>query len=162
MAELAEATGTTSLARDRFKLRHRIMTRFGESDMQGVIFNARYLDYADLAMSVYWPRAGLELFGEDSLEFLVANANIDFKASLRPYEFIELCCRTERIGNRSLTTLIAIHGEKGEPDLRAAIRIVHVCIDHKTRRSAPLPGYVTDRITAFDGRVEPLLTGERL
>jgi acyl-CoA thioester hydrolase len=144
-----------------FKLRHRIMTRFGESDMQGVIFNARYLDYADLAMSVYWPRAGLQLFGNDQLEFLVANANIDFKASLRPYEFIELCCRTERVGNSSLTTLIEIHGEKGEPDLRAVIRIVHVCIDHQTRRPVPLPSHVKDCLAAFDGRAEPLLTGER-
>jgi acyl-CoA thioester hydrolase len=144
-----------------FKLRHRMMTRFSETDMQGVIFNARYLDYADLAMTVYWARAGVQLFGDDQLEFLVANANIDFKASLRPYEFVDLCCRTERVGNSSLTTLIEIHGEKGEPDLRAAIRIVHVCIDHQTRRSVPLPSHVKDCIAVFDGRAEALLTGER-
>lgn len=146
---------------DSFKLRHRVMTRLGETDMLGVIFNARYLDYADLAMSIYWARAGLQLFGEDKLEFLVANANIDFNASLGPCEFVELCCRTERVGNSSLTTLIEIHGEKAEPDLRAAIRIVHVCVDHHSRRSVPMPDHVRNCITSFDGRAEPLLTGER-
>lgn len=145
---------------DSFKLRHRIMTRFSETDMQGVIFNGRYLDYADLAISVYWARAGIGLFGDDKLEFLVANANIDFKASLRPFEMVELCCRTERIGNSSITTLIEIHGP-GPSDMRAAIRIVHVCIDAESHRSAPLPPSVREQILAFDARTEPLLTGER-
>ena len=149
------------MADPSFKLRHRMMTRFSETDMQGVIFNARYLDYADLAMSVYWARAGVQLFGDDRLEFLVANANIDFNASLRAFEFVDLCCRTERVGNSSLTTLIEIQGQNGDADVRAAIRIVHVCIDHATRRSVRLPQYVKDHIAAFDGRAEPLLTGER-
>ena len=149
------------MADESFKLRHRIMTRFSEADMQGVIFNARYLDYADLAMAVYWPRAGMELFGDDKLEFLVANANIDFKASLHPFEFVELCCRTERVGNRSLTTLIEVHGEKGAADLRATIRIVHVCVDPETHRSRELPDWIKETLASFDARDEPLLTGER-
>lgn len=144
-----------------FKLRHRIQTRFSEADMQGVIFNARYLDYADLAMSVYLKRTGAELFGEDELEFLVANATVDYKASIRAFEYVELCCRTERLGNSSHTVLIEIHGENGATDLRAAIRMIYVCIDTHTRRPKRLPDRVRDRFTAFDGQPEPLMTGER-
>lgn len=144
-----------------FRLRYRVLTRFGETDMQGVIFNARYLDYADLAISVYWARAGIELFADDMLGFHVANANVDFKAPMRAFEFVELRCRTERTGTTSLTTLIEIHGEKGEPDLRAAIRIVHVCVDDRTHRPVPLPDGVKAKLAAFDGQGEPLLCGER-
>ncbi len=144
-----------------FKLRHRVLTRFSETDMQGVIFNGRYLDYADLGISIYWTRAGMVLFGDGKLEFLVANANIDFKASMRAFEHVELCCRTERIGATSLTTLIEIHGENGPDDLRAAIRIVHVCIDPRSHRPVPLPDSVRALLSGFDARPEVLLTGER-
>lgn len=146
-----------------FKLRHRILTRYGEADMQAVIFNARYLDYADLAMSVYWKRAGIVLFGDDMLSFHVVNAAIDFKRPIRPDELIDLCCVTERIGHTSLTTLIELRGadDAEEGDLRAAIRVVHVCVDLATHRPCALPQQVKDLLTAFDGRAEVLLTGER-
>lgn len=146
-----------------FKLRHRILTRYGEADMQAVIFNARYLDYADLAISVYWKRAGMVLFGDDMLSFHVANASIDFKAPLRPGELIDLCCVTERIGNTSLTTLIELRGadDTGEGDLRAAIRIVHVCVDLTTHRPRALPDELKALLTGFDTREGVLLTGER-
>lgn len=131
--------------------------------MQAVIFNARYLDYADLAMAVYWKRAGLVLFGEDMLSFHVANVSIDFKQPIRPDELIDLCCVTERIGNTSLTTLIELRGadDAGEGDLRAVIRVVHVCVDLKTHRPCVLPEEVKAALITFDARDEVLLSGER-
>ena len=146
-----------------FKLRHRILTRYGESDMQAVIFNARYLDYADLAISVYWKRLGMDLFGDTMLSFHVANANIDFKKPIQPFELIDLCCVTERIGTTSLTTLIELRGaaEEGEGDLRAAIRIVHVSVDMETHRPRAIADEVKQLLHDFDNRIDVLLTGER-
>lgn len=142
--------------------RHRIMARYGEADMQGVIFNARYLDYADLAISVYWQGAGIVLLGEDMVSFHVANATIDFKKPIRPSELIDLCCITERIGEKSLTTRIELRGANGghAQDLRAVVRVVHVCVDLASHRSCPLPQDVKDRIRAFDARPEEWLSGE--
>lgn len=146
-----------------FKLRHRILTRYGEADMQAVIFNARYLDYADLAISVYWKQAGMTLFGDDMLSFHVVNASIDFKQPIRPDELIDLCCVTERIGTTSLTTLIELRSadEEGEGDLRASIRIVHVSVDLATHRPRPVSDDIRKVLTEFDERDEVLLTGER-
>ena len=146
-----------------FKLRHRILTRYGEADMQSVIFNARYLDYADLAISVYWKRMGMDLFGDTMLSFHVANANIDFKQPIRPFELIDLCCVTERIGTTSLTTLIELRSaaDGGEGDLRASIRIVHVSVDMETHRPRAISDDVKQLVSDFDNRAEVLLTGER-
>lgn len=142
--------------------RHRIMARYGEADMQGIIFNARYLDYADLAMSVYWQGAGLVLLGEGMVSFHAANVTIDFKKPIRPAELIDLCCITERIGERSVTTRIELRGANDghAHDLRAVVKVVHVCVDLASHRSCPLPREVKDRIRAFDARTEEWLSGE--
>lgn len=151
------------MALDQCKHRHRILTRFGEADMQGVIFNARYLDYADLAVSVYWAAVGLKLSGEDMVHFHVAHASVDFRKLIRPYEYIELCSRTGKIGTSSVTTLIELHGEdraEGE-DLRAEIRLVYAHVDIETHRSSPHPAHVRTLLEAFDAREDVVLSGER-
>ncbi len=151
------------MALDLFRHRHRILTRFSETDMQGVIFNARYLDYADLAVSVYWAAVGLKLAGEDMVHFHVAHASVDFRKLIRPYEYIELCSRTGRIGISSVTTLIELRGEDPVDgvDLRAEIKLVYAHVDIETHRSCPHPAHVRALLEAFDGREDVVLSGER-
>ena len=39
--------------------RHRVRVRYGEIDSQAVLFNARYLDYADIAITEYFRGLGI-------------------------------------------------------------------------------------------------------
>ena len=42
-----------------FAFHHRFRVRWSETDAQGVVFNARYLDYSDIAITEYWRAAKL-------------------------------------------------------------------------------------------------------
>ncbi len=146
-----------------FKHCHRIRVRYGEGDQQGVVFNARYLDYGDIAVTEYWRAVGFRFVGEDVMEFHVARAEVDYKKPITPDEMIDLWTRTDRIGNSSLTVLIEIHGarEDGSPDLRAVIREVQVHVDLATHTPLRIPDNIRAKFVEFDARGDVLFTGER-
>ena len=114
-----------------FRHRHRLRVRYGECDMQGVVYNARYLDYGDIAITEYWRAVGFRYMGEGAMEFHVANATVDFKKPIKPDEVLDMWTRTEKIGNTSLTVITEIHGARddGAEDLRSVIREVQVLVD---------------------------------
>jgi acyl-CoA thioester hydrolase len=148
------------LALSDFRFRHRIRVRYGEGDQQGVVFNARYLDYGDIAVTEYWRAVGFRFVGENVLEFHVARAEVDYKKPIKPDELIDLWARTERIGNSSLAVLVEIHGSRddGAEDLRATIREVQVNVDLESHKSVPLPDHVKAKFREFDQRPDPVLT----
>jgi acyl-CoA thioester hydrolase len=140
-----------------FRFVHRLRVRWGEVDPQGVVFNARYLDYGDIGVTEYWRAVGFRFDGED-MQFHVAHASVDFKKPIYPDEPIDLWVRTERIGTTSMTVLIEIHGE-GAGDLRAAIREVQVHVDLATHSPIAVPDTVRERFLAFDARADVMRTG---
>ncbi|NJM50545.1 MAG: hypothetical protein HC843_06370 [Sphingomonadales bacterium] len=42
------------MSRTDFAFHHQFRVRWAETDAQGIVFNARYLDYADIAITEYW------------------------------------------------------------------------------------------------------------
>lgn len=115
---------------------YQFRVRYAEVDPQAVVFNSRYLEYADLVVTEYFRERrnhGLP----DGLEFHVRRAEIDYLAPIRSDELIEGRLTVERIGNTSMTLLISLHGgEDGAPESghRADIRLVQVQVDLATGR----------------------------
>jgi len=141
------------MPRSDFTFRHQFRVRWSETDAQGVVFNARYLDYADIAITEYWRAAGLrDLLGDEAFEFHVRKATVLFEAPIKPDEMIEVMARTVKTGNSSMTQLVEIHGmrEDGGDDLRAAIELVNVHVDLEAHRPLPLPAQVAKLFTDFD------------
>lgn len=128
--------------------RHRFDVRYAELDPQGVVFNARYLEYADLIISAYWRAKELRMFGEGALEFHVANATVNYRKPIRAEEQIEGRAWTTRIGNSSMATKIELHGvapddsDNGADDLRAEIELINVHVSLETGQSLPIPDSV--------------------
>ena len=130
--------------------RYRMRVRYGECDAQKVVFNARYLDYADIAITEYWReirRAGL--WTGAPVEGHVAKAEVLYKKPIRADEEIDLYTRTVRIGTTSMTHLIEIHGADAE-DLRANIELVAVHVDLSDHRPRSVPDAARQALTAFD------------
>lgn len=119
--------------------RHEFRIRYAEVDLQSVVFNSRYLEYADLIITEYWRDIGLHFLGDSALEFHVAKAEVDFVQPIRADEKIEGRAQTERIGTSSVTTLIELWGMGEAADLRATIRLVHVHVDLESGKSIPVP-----------------------
>ncbi|MGH3562742.1 MAG: acyl-CoA thioesterase [Mycobacterium sp.] len=79
--------------------------RYHECDQQGVVFNAHYLAYADMASF----ECLTALFGSHSklasrgLDMVVAESNVRYHAGCRFEDELVVECFTERVGNTSLT-----------------------------------------------------------
>ena len=139
----------------RFAWRKRV--HFPEIDAQAVVYNSRYLEYFDIALTEYWRAACLYQHTSVSggVEFHVARALVEYKAPIRLDEEILICCRTQRIGRSSITLALEIHGLAGGPDaddLRATGETVHVHVAEVGGRSAPVPDWITALFEAYEGR----------
>lgn len=124
---------------------HRFRVRYSEVDPQSVVFNARYLDYADLIITEYWRALNIHFSGEEGLEFHVVKALVEFRAPIRADEEIDGKARTVKIGNSSVTTEIALYGIDDAGDPRATIELVHVHVDLDGGKPQPIPASVRKR-----------------
>lgn len=80
----------------RFLLR----VRYGEVDAQKVVFNARWADYVDVAVTEYQRALWRDLA---ALEMKLAKQTIEWKASARFDDVIEARVHTVRVGTTSFT-----------------------------------------------------------
>ena len=120
---------------------HRFRVRYAEVDPQAVVFNSRYLEYADLMVTEYF-RDRLAHGMPDGLEFHIARAEIDYLRPIRFDEEIEGRLSVTRIGNSSMEMTIELFGggaANGDETSRATIRLVQVHVDLGTGQSQRIP-----------------------
>lgn len=118
----------------RFGLR----VRYHECDMQGIVFNATYLAYADMASFELW-RALLGSYEEvwtRGYDTTVVAAQLDFRMPLRFEDELALEVGVSRVGTTSLdlTTTILRDDERV-----ARITVTYVFVDRETFSSKPPP-----------------------
>ncbi|MGN6278570.1 MAG: acyl-CoA thioesterase [Sphingomonas sp.] len=113
----------------------RFKVRYAEIDGQRVVFNSRYLEYADVAVTEYWGWTGIdEKLGAawHDTEFHVRRATVDYLRPLVLGDTIEAAVRLDRIGTSSLTKQFALSNQRGEHC--AAIEMVTVNVHLPTGR----------------------------
>lgn len=122
--------------------------RYAEVDAQGVVFNSRYLEYADIALTEFFRSRGIPFDGPGSFEVHVAQANVTYLQPLRYDQQVESWIRIARIGRSSIEFEIEFHlpGED-RPAARVALHYVHV--DLETGQSKPVPPSVRAKL-GFD------------
>jgi acyl-CoA thioester hydrolase len=137
------------MARSDFGFAHRFRVRFSEVDPQSVVFNSRYLEYADLAIVEYWRALGFRPGGQDGPDFHVGRATVTYRRPIRMDEEVDALVRVARFGTASMAYLIQLHGA-GVEDLRAEIELVYVCVDLASGRSQPIPDDFKARFGQFE------------
>lgn len=134
-------------------MRHEMRVRFAECDPQGIVFNARYLEYFDVAMTEIWREAVgpyEQATADAGVDLVVAEAGIRYLDSLRFDEVFELRATVARIGTTSMTTAIEVVRDS---TVVAAGELRHVFVDPGEGRPVPIPDAVR---TAFG----PYLAGD--
>lgn len=133
-----------------FRLVHRLSVRWAEVDMQKIVFNAHYLAYFDIAISDYWralalpyEEAMLQLGGE----LYVKKAVIEYHASARYDDQLEVALKCSRIGTSSMTFSGAIF-RGGE--LLVACELVYVFADTTAQTSRPVPEALRSLVGRFE------------
>lgn len=120
--------------------KHIFRVRYAEVDPQSVVFNSRYLEYADILVTEYF-RDARNRGMPDELEFHVRRAEVDYLAPIRVDELIEGRMTVSKIGNSSMEQLITLHGAE-DGSLRAEIRLVAVMVDLASGKPLRIPDTV--------------------
>lgn len=135
------------MTRPGFAFSTTLRVRYAEIDGQKIVFNSRYLEYADVAITDFWDWSGIAAAvpGWDDTEFNVRRTEIDYLAPFRLGDTIAAHVRIERVGTSSLTKRIELtHAATGA--LHTVIMMVSVHVDLATGRPAPLPPAIRDHI----------------
>jgi acyl-CoA thioester hydrolase len=139
------------MTRPGFAFSTRFKVRYAEIDGQKVVFNSRYLEYADVAVTEFWEWTGIgEALGPiwHETEFHVRRAEIDY---LKPFvlgDTIEAFVGISRIGTSSLTQRFELcHAETGT--LHTVIDMVIVNVHLPTGQPARIDAAVRAFIAAL-------------
>ena len=120
---------------------HELRVRYGECDPQGIVFNANYLLYFDVAFTELW-RACVGPWQEmvdRGIDAVVADASLSFRAPARFDDQLELRASVRRLGRTAITTGIdVVRAEQ----LLVAGELRHVCVSTDTWGKTELPDWV--------------------
>ncbi len=138
------------MKREDFRFFHKLRVRWAEVDMQKIVFNAHYLMYFDTAVADYWRALAMPYEeGMHQLEgdLYVKKATVEFNASARMDDRLDVGLKCARIGNSSMQFLGAIF--RGE-ELLITCELVYVFADPVTQTSRPVPALLREMLTGFE------------
>lgn len=136
--------------RSDFALLHSLRVRWNECDAQGIVFNANYFLYYDIAVWEWTRALGYARYSE-APEFVTVHAECDFLDSALFDDEVEIGMRAQRLGGKSMDMAAAVF--RGETLLNVG-KLTYVHVRQGTRESAPLPDAFVARVRAFE-RMEP-------
>ena len=141
---------TRTPQRSDFRFIHRLRVRWAEVDMQKIVFNPHYAMYLDTAMAEYW--RALALPYESAMHQLggdvfLKKMELDYHASARYDDVLEVGLRCQRLGNSSMVFEGAVLREH-RPLVTA--HLVYVYADAATQRPQPVPAPLRAIMEGFD------------
>ena len=144
------------LERGHFRHLERLRVRWAEVDLQRIVFNGHYLMYLDTAVAGWWRamalpyEATLQHFGGD---LFVRKATLEYHASARFDETLEIGVRCERIGNSSILLRGAVFRQER---LLVSGELVYVFADATAQTPQPVPAGLRALLLGFEAG-EPML-----
>ncbi|MCC5809583.1 MAG: acyl-CoA thioesterase [Ectothiorhodospiraceae bacterium] len=138
------------MAREDFRFIHTLRVRWAEADMQGVVFNAHYLTFLDVALTEYFRALrehSTEALGVNGDDLFVAHAELDYHASARYDDVLDIGVRIARFGRSSMEFRGEIH--RG-PEHLITGKMIYVFTDAEERRPAPVPEAFRKGADAFE------------
>jgi YbgC/YbaW family acyl-CoA thioester hydrolase len=138
------------MKRDDFRFFERLRVRWVEVDLQKIVFNGHYLMYFDTAVGGYWRAMALPY--AQTLESLdgdlfVRKSTLEYHASARYDDVLDVGIRCARIGNSSLVFEAAVWRAE---ELLVKGELVYVFADPVTQTSRSVPQALRDVLHAFE------------
>lgn len=118
--------------------------------MQKIVFNAHYLMYFDTAIADYWRALALpyeEVMHALGGDLYVRKATVDFRASARMDDVIDVAMKCARIGNSSIVFEGALFRQD---QYLVGCELVYVFADPATQTSKPVPAALREILTGFE------------
>ena len=126
-----------------------VEVRFRDCDAMGHVNNAVYLTYLEIARFAYWKAADIGRL-EGDISYIIARVEIDFRASAKTGDVVDVALAVRAIGRSSFTMEYEIRDQEGR--LLVTARSVQVAYDYAAKRSVAVPDAIRARISEFEGR----------
>lgn len=142
--------------RSTFRHFERLRVRWAEVDLQQIVFNGHYLMYFDTAISGWWRAMGLPYAPTMAAlagDFFVKKSSLEYHASARLDDLIDVGVRVARFGNSSMLLQCAVF--RGDA-LLVSGELVYVFANPATQTSQPIPQAFRDVVGAFEAG-EPMV-----
>ena len=116
-----------------------LRTRYIECDAQKVVFNSRYGEYTDVAVSEFIRAIG---FGKEmqngEFDVQLVKQTTQWRAPARYDDVLEISVQTTHMGNTSFT-LVCEFRIAGRENVIATVETVYVHVDHRTLQKQTVP-----------------------
>lgn len=124
---------------------YRFRVRYHETDAQKFLFNARYLEYADVAMTEFFRDLGWSYpqLLENGCDPSVVTSTLEFHRPAYLDDRVDASVACLRVGTSSFT-LRFLFSVRGQPI--CTIESVYVNVDPATASSRPVPAEIAQRL----------------
>ena len=127
---------------------HTLRVRYGECDLQGIVFNAHYLNYFDTSITELWRSAcgSYQAMLDRGVDIVLAEAQLRFRKPARFDDELVLSVAVTHLGETSILTR---HEARCGPDLVVEGDLRHVLVDLKTIAKTPIPDWAREGLEQF-------------
>lgn len=126
-----------------------LRVRYAECDAQEVVFNARYVEYVDVAFTeftrVIW--GGYDKLIESGIDSQVVSMKVDWKSSAKFDDVIAIQVECDHIGNTSYAMTFSMHNHTTGQAIAEA-RGVYVMVSAKEHAKCTIPDDLRDSLKA--------------
>ena len=118
--------------------RYLLRVRYAECDAQKVVFNARYGDYIDLAVTEFFRALGYgDALVDGSLDYQLVKQTLEWKAPARFDQVLAVTVRATHLGTTSFVFATEFRAH-GEDRILAHGETVYVLVDGHTLAKRPI------------------------
>ncbi len=130
---------------ESYRFFHSISTRWMDNDVYGHVNNVNYYSFFDTAVGAFLIKnTGLDYVNSECVAWVVDTRCSYFQSIAFPDE-VKVGVRVARLGNSSVRYEVGIF-KNDDPDACAQGHFVHVYVDRKTQRPAPIPTHVREAL----------------
>jgi acyl-CoA thioester hydrolase len=124
-----------------------LRVRYGECDAQQVVFNARYADYIDIAMTEYFREAvgGFQYLLDQGLDNQVVSLHIDWHSSAKFDDVLAISVTSTKLGNTSYSFEISINDYISQK-LIAKSSMTYVMVDTQNYQKTLVPDWLREKL----------------
>jgi acyl-CoA thioester hydrolase len=129
-------------------LEHTLRVRYGECDLQGVVFNAHYLNFFDTSITELWRSAcgSYQAMLDRGVDIVLAEAKLRFR---KPARFDAVLTLSVGVTHLGTTSVITQHAASVDAELVAEGELRHVLVDRVTVAKTALPDWLRAGLEPF-------------
>ena len=140
------------MSKEEFKFSFKLRVRWGECDAQGIVFNAQYMNYIEVAQAEYFRNLGMPHYGEEvrkRFDLATVKATIEYLAPARVDDLLDIFTRVSRLGNSSITFSTEMYVDDTDTVCNQS-EMIYANFDADTGTTRRIPDDIRATIQAFE------------